>query len=323
MHPPHQVAGQGGCTHWEGRTARASPPLPPVPSALSCKLKGTLCCEGAAQVLQSCLSVKAQEPQNKAEVKGVQAPSPRPSPRRLEQRPGWGGSSCKHRALEVSSLLSPRHQPARWILGSSAHLACCWELGSRQVCSSPSCFHEPQLPGLASADGRLRSVVWSSQGQRAGVSHMPVAPQPLRAEAASALNWVCGVQTSHTSRIPSALHPLRAMCCLTCPPERPGTREAGPPSVAVVSQAPWQRVPALLHRWPVREGSQPRQVGPQCPERFPPSECPTPALQQGEGSSTCWQPLLGSVLLSGPALAAAGRVLPPWCPLYSESTVIM
>lgn len=94
---------------------------------------------------------------------------------------------------------------------------------------------------------------------------MPVAPQPLRAEAASALNWVCGVQTSHTSRIPSALHPLRAMCCLTCPPERPGTREAGPPSVAVVSQAPWQRVPANPGRWDhsALSASLPQNVPPQ------------------------------------------------------------
>lgn len=133
MHPPHQAAGQGGCSHREGRTARASPPLPPVPSALSCKLKGTLCREGAAQVLQSCLSAKAQEPQNKVEGEGVQAPSPRRPPRCLEQRPGWGGSSCEHRALELSSRLSPRHRPARWVLGCSAPLACRWELGSRQV----------------------------------------------------------------------------------------------------------------------------------------------------------------------------------------------
>lgn len=250
-------------------------------------------------------------------MKGIRTPSLRPSPRRLEQQPGWGGSSCKHRTLELSSLLSPRHRPAL-----DPGLLCTPGLplgaGLKTGLFPSFVFHEPQLQGLARADGRLRSVVWSSQGQRAGVSHMPVAPQPLRAEAASALNCVCSMQTSHTSSVPSALHPLRAICYLSCPPERPGTREAGPPSVAIVSQAPWQRVPA-----PLREGSQPRQVGPQCPECFPPSECPTPALQQGEGSSTCWQPLLGSVLLSGPALAAAGRVLPPWCPLYSESTVIM
>lgn len=145
---------------------------------------------------------------------------------------------------------------------------------------------------------------------------MPVAPQPPRAEAASALNCVCSMQTSHTSSVPSALHPLRAICCLSCPPERPGTREAGPPSVAIVSK-------------PRGRGSQPRCTAGLCERGANPGSWDRSALSV---PSQLYSRGKGPQHAGSPSWAASCGVVQPWLllavccrhgVLCSESTVIM